>query len=306
MREVVEAQGTVASRAFWQSVSFLGAKIRLKNGPPCLSNACLARARIASQARTVQLDLGDRGELWCSVYFGLHQPMGRDARASAEGTTPSGPSVLQSCSLAVLQMGCYAPLVPDLDHPSPWPLLPAEWGSCSFVPWEAGPCFLSACRFCISIGPEACRLRRRLLCMPVPLEPIRSKNGPKLLARPTPALHRPAFGMHLPQLVTSSRPILLHLAPSPCNPRHPRHHHPDTRCNPIVSPLPPFWPVQPLPNSACTVRAAALCMEADHPPRPKPKPDLNQPTSPHRCGVLCACPDVVQHCPSSPCFWPAV
>lgn len=67
-------------------------------------------------------------------------------------------------------------------------------------------------------------------------------------------------------------------------------------CPPLARPA--------LPNPACTVRAAAMRMEADHPPRPKqakPKPDLDQPSTLHRCGVcLCACPDVVQRCPSHP------
>lgn len=157
------------------------------------------------------------------------------------------PAALLSRSRAVLQRwvqdsAAMRPWSLSLSLLDPWPLLPAEWGSCAFVPWDAGPCFLPAGRFCTAIGPEACRLRRRLLCMPVPLEPIRSKNGPKLLARPTPALHRPACGMQLPQLVTSSRPILLHLAPSPCSPRHPRHHQPDTKCNPIGPPLGPSSP----------------------------------------------------------------
>lgn len=204
------------------------------------------------------------------------------------------PAALLSFCAAVPQAGvqssaCHAALVPDL-NPDPWPLPPAEWGSCSFVPWEAGPCFLSAGRFCTAIGPEACRLRRRLLCMPVPLEPIRSKNGPKLLARPTPALHRPVCGMHLPQLVTSSRPILLHLAPSSCNPRHPRHHQPDTRCNPIVPTLPfchsgPSSPF-PIQHAPCAQLHCAWKLTTRLDPSPSP-------TSTNRrllTGVVCCVP----------------
>lgn len=224
--------------------------------------------------------------LWVLWYFALHQPMREGRTCPCGKKPPSEPAVLQCCS-AEQSCCCDAPRSLSLSS-NPWPLLPAKWGSCSFVPWEAGPCFLLACRFCVVIGPEACRLRRRLLCRLVPLEPIRSKNGPKLLARPTPALHRPVCGMHLPQLVTSSRPILLHLAPSPCNPRHPLHHQPDTKCNPIVPPC-PLLARPALPNSACTVRAAALRMEADHPPLdPGPSP-----TSTNRrllTGVVCRVP----------------
>lgn len=148
---------------------------------------------------------------------------------------------------------------------------------------------------------KGCRLRRRLLCRPVPLEPIRSKNGPKLLARPTTALHRPAFGMHLPQFVTSSRPILLHLAPSPCNPRDPRHHQPDTQVQPHRAPL--SGPSSPFPtqHAPCAQLHCAWKLTTRLDPSPCP-------TSTNRrllTGVLCACPDVVQHCPSSPCLCPA-
>lgn len=296
--------------SLWQSVSSEVPKLD-QGRVPWLLNACLARASTASLARTVQLDLGDRGialELW---YLGLHQPMGRGARATAEGTT-SGPAVAKSCSLAVLQRWSagqcsHAPLVPEPEL-DPWPLLPAEWGSCSFVPWDAGPCFLSAGRFCAAIGPEACRLRRRLVCMPVPLEPIRSKNGPKLLARPTPALHRPACGMHLPQLVTSSRPILLHLAPSPMQPSTPATPPARHQVQPHCAPSSP-WPVQPpfqIQHAPCAQLHCAWKLTTRLDPSPSPTSTNRQLLTGVCCMPALTSCNTVLRSTSSPCLWPAI
>jgi hypothetical protein len=113
-----------------RSFSVLRAKFRLGTGPS-RSNACLARASMASQARTVQLDLLETGGssgalvLWSSsagrMLNGMHVPLRKEP--------PSGPADLQTCRPAVLQRCsaeskssvprncCDAP-VPELD-PAP-------------------------------------------------------------------------------------------------------------------------------------------------------------------------------------------